>query len=292
MNSRGPSWYRFVIGGRDAWILTDGPLGKVPPAEEFPDVAPASMRELLDGQHLPTDHLTFEQNCLVIRTPQGLALFDTGMGASDLLGPDAGRLLRTFEGAGLDPADVTAVFLTHAHADHLFGLSAAGRSVCFPNAAIFISRADVEFWTSPETAAQNDFCAANVSGAKERLAAYADALRFVADGDEPLPGVTAIATPGHTVGHLSYLIGAGDERCLVLGDTAYHFAISFSHPEWHSSFDTDPVVAAETRLKILGFAADQRLRVIGYHFPFPGIGYVDRLSSASFRYVPEPMDLT
>lgn len=289
MKKSGLSWYEFAIGTRRAWIVSDGPIGEVVPLEEFPLVPEAEMRDLLDSHHLPIDQLHFEQNCLVVEGEDGLMLFDTGMGGSDLFGPYAGRLLSSFQEAGLSTRDVKAVFLTHCHADHIFGIASDSGEAAFPNATLYLSETDHRYWSSDETAGRDNFSALNVRGVLDRVPLYGANVHFIKGGDEPLPGVAVIATPGHTIGHLSFCIGDGQERALVMGDTAYHFVISFAHPEWHSSFDTDPDLAARTRADLLAVAAKDRLRVIGYHFPFPGIGHVDRVGD-SFRYIPEPMN--
>ena len=289
MKKSGLSWYEFTIGARRAWIVSDGPIGEVLPLEEFPLVPEAEMRDILQANHLPVDQLHFEQNCLVVEGEGGLMLFDTGMGASDLFGPYAGRLLSSFREAGLSTCDVKAVFLTHCHADHIFGIASDDGKAAFPNATLYLSEADHRYWTSGDTADRDDFCALNVRGVLERVPLYGENVHFIRARDEPLPGVTVMATPGHTIGHLSCFIGAGQEKTIIMGDTANNLVISFARPEWHSSFDTDPDIAAKTRADLLALAAGDRLRVIGYHFPFPGIGHVERMG-AGFRYIPEPMN--
>ena len=291
MGARGPSWYQFTIARRRAWVLTDGPVGRVLPTEEFPGAAGQEMREVLGRHHLPTEYLDMEQNCLVVEAEKGLILFDAGMGSSKLFGPDTGRLPQSFKDAGLDPQDVSAVFITHGHPDHLFGVTDAEGNRCFPRAEIMISREDFEFWTSDETASRSEFLAQNVAGARERLRAYSERIRFIGEGEEPVAGVRAVSTSGHTVGHLSFMLGAGEERCFVLGDCGYHFAVSLVRPDWHSSFDTDPELAVATRKRTLCGVADESIRVLGYHFPFPGIGYIDRVGRSAFRFTPQPMDL-
>ena len=94
------------------------------------------------------------------------------------------------------------------------------------------------------------------------------------EGYEVIPGVTVLDTPGHTPGHMSVLVTDGDQSLLALGDSMNHAWMNFAHPDWYNGSDTDGPLAVTTRRKLLDMAAADRIAVLAYHFPFPGVGHV------------------
>ena len=298
-----PPWYRFAIGDIEATVVSDGLMNIGSAADHFPQADPDALQSVLGDAFLPLEPTLLEQNVLVLNTGDRLVLIDTGTGwappgpgdapdAWTALGFDPGdthgRLMGNLRAAGFDPAAFTDILITHPHPDHCFGLTDADGAPNFPNAAVHLSQADFGFWTSEEVVAIGGFVGVIAQGAQRNLLPLRDRIAFVEDGQEVLPGITAMATPGHTVGHTSFIIASGDATCFVIGDAAHHAAVSFRHPDWEFSFDTDPEAGAQTRRRVLDMLATDRMRVAGYHFPFPGIGHVSRKGEA-FRYVPEPM---
>jgi glyoxylase-like metal-dependent hydrolase (beta-lactamase superfamily II) len=282
------AWYRFPIGAFEATIVSDGPLILGPAAEAFPAAPPERIDELLAGEFLPLDRMPLEQNALIVDTGSQLVLFDTGMGTTELFGPTSGKLLAVIEAAGFAREDFDAVVVTHAHCDHVWGVMADDGSPNFPNAQIYISEADFDFWTDEAKLGRDDWISLFVEGARRNLIPNRDRLVFVADGQEFLPGIQAVATPGHTVGHMSFLITSNGTTMMNIGDVIHHHVLLFNHPRWEFAYDTDPEASGEQRVRILEMAATDRIPLIGYHFPFPGIGNVARAGDA-WRYVPVPM---
>lgn len=283
-----PSWYRFAIGGFEATVLSDGILNIGSAADNFPQADADALQGVLADAFLPVDQVLLEQNALILKAGDRLVLFDTGTGGAPILGDAHGRLMHNIRAAGFDPAAFTDILLTHAHPDHCFGLIDADGTPNFPNAAVHLSQADFEFWTNEEMLGAGGLAGVIVAGARRNLLPLRDRIAFVEDEQEVLPGITAMATPGHTVGHTCFVIASGGESCLVIGDAAHHSVVSMRHPGWAFSFDTDPKAGAQSRVRVLDMLATDRMRVVGYHYPFPGIGRVGRKGDA-FRYVPEPI---
>ena len=283
-----PPWYRFGIGGFEATVLSDGILNIGSAADNFPHADPVALQGVLADAFLSVEPVLLEQNALILKAGDRLVLFDTGTGGAPILGDAHGRLMDNMHAAGFDPAAFTDIPLTHAHPDHCFGLIDADGAPNFPNATVHLSQADFEFWTSEEMLGAEGLVGVIAEGARRNLLPLRDRIAFVDDGQEVLPGITAMATPGHTVGHTCFVIASGDASCLVIGDAAHHSVVSLRHPGWAFSFDTAPEAAAQSRVRILDMVATDRMRVVGYHYPFPGIGHVSRTGDA-FRYVPEPM---
>lgn len=111
-------------------------------------------------------------------------------------------------------------------------------------------------------------------------------MSFVKDGDSPVSGITAMAAFGHTPGHMAYHLESGSDRLLIMADTANHYVWSLAYPDWEVSFDVDKAAAAATRRKLLDMVAADRIPLVGYHMPFPGLGYVEARENG-FRFVPE-----
>ncbi|WP_135468142.1 MBL fold metallo-hydrolase [Crenalkalicoccus roseus] len=291
-----PAWHRFRVGEFEATAISDGllPLGRPEPA--FPTAPPEEIASLMRGAFLPPDAANLEQNALVVNTGRQLILFDTGMGesmgpASRMFGPQTGRLVANLRAAGYQPEQVDLVALTHAHCDHCWGLVDAQGNRVFPNAQVAISEADLNFWTDDANKRGPDFMGPFIDGAKKNLGAYRDRLVMARDGQEVAPGVTAIATPGHTVGHMVYAISSGGRVMVNTGDLAHHHILLLRRPAWEFAYDTDPKQSAQTRMRMLDRLAADRHAVLSYHFPWPGLGHVVR-EGEGFAWVPAPMNVT
>ncbi len=297
-NQGPPGWYRFRIGTFEATVITDGALPLGPPAGAFPVSPPAEMEALLRANFMPTNITVLEQNALVVNTGRQLILFDTGMGTSmgptitrQFGGPNSGRLLANLRAAGIQPAQIDIVAITHAHCDHCWGLVDARGNKVFPNAQVAISEADLRFWTDDANRRGAAFMPAFVDGAKKNLAPYRNRMIMVRDGQEIAPGVSAIHTPGHTVGHHVFTITSGGQTVVNTGDLAHHHVFLLRRPLWQFAFDTDAAQSAQTRARMLDRFATDRTSILSYHFPWPGLGNVAR-EGDGFAWVPTAMNVT
>jgi glyoxylase-like metal-dependent hydrolase (beta-lactamase superfamily II) len=295
-NDAPPAWYRFRFGEFEATVVSDGrlPLGKPEPA--FPASPPQEIESLLRGNFLPPDAATLEQNVLVLNTGRQLVLFDTGMGDSmgadsRMFGPTTGRMLSNLKAAGIMPEQIDVVVLSHAHSDHCWALVDAEGKRNFPNAQVAVTEADLRYWTDDGNKRGPAFMATFIEGAKKNLSAYRDRMVMVRDGAEVIPGISAIAAPGHTVGHSCYTITSGGQTMVYTGDLAHHHVLLLQRPMWEFSFDTDPKQSAQTRSRMLNRLATDRNLVLSYHFPWPGLGHVVRAGDG-YNWLAEPMDFT
>lgn len=271
-------FHRFRIGAMDATIVSDGPLVLPRAGRIFQGPEDAALTAALRAAGQPVDKVHVAQNCLVLETGGKRALFDNGMGASKLFGPDSGQLHASLAEAGVDPASIAALVLTHAHADHCWGTMRDDGTPNFPNATVYLAEAEWAFWRSEPRGDRRD---RTLEGFRKHLLPVADRIQLLRDGEAFLPGVQAWLTPGHTPGHMAYLFAGG--WCLT-GDAAFHDPLSYRFPEAASAYDTDQAAGVATRCRVLDRLAQDRLAVIGYHHPWPGLGRVER-SGGWYRFV-------
>lgn len=283
-----PYYYRFKFGDAEATVVSDGTLPLGNPHTNFLGLTPEEMDQQLTDHFLPLTDAVLEQNALILNTGDRLILFDTGMGSLKLFGPSTGKLLNSMKQAGIDPKDIDAVVLSHAHVDHCGGCMADDGTRHFPNAQYYISQADFDFWTD-DTKVPKDFTVF-LETAKKNLLPNRDRLVFFKDGEEFLPGIQAISAPGHTVGHTIFMISSGGKQMCYIGDLTHHPVLLMKKPLTEFAYDTDPKQAAQTRVKMLTMLAENRIPVLAYHFAWPGVGHVAK-DGDGFRYFPEPMKM-
>jgi glyoxylase-like metal-dependent hydrolase (beta-lactamase superfamily II) len=227
-------------------------------------------------------------NCFLLRGPHYTALVDCG--SQDKMGPTAGRLFENLAAAGVDPATVDYVLLTHAHPDHSCGLTdaATGRKL-FPNATVIINRKETAHWFSDaEMAAADERKKLRYfAWTREQIGPYRDGrLREANDGEEVLPGITLVECAGHTPGHSTYLVRSQGQQMIIWGDLAHVLEIQLARPEVSMSFDYDPDMAARSRTALLARVLAEDMLVAGMHVHFPGFGWLLR-DGTSYRVAAE-----
>lgn len=255
--------HRFGIGQLQAAMLRDGTIG-------FPNdgsvVAMGQPKQAVDALLAaagePVDRLQLSLQSLLVRSGERVLLFDTGAGQAAFA--EGGRLPASLRAAGVEPAAVTDIFISHAHGDHVGGLLGADGAPAFANADIHLS--------APEwQALQGD------AAQQALVAAIAPRVKAFAPGAKDLvPGISAVAVEGHTPGHSAYEVADGEARLLYIGDTAHHHVVSVQRPRWTIQFDGDAPVAEDSRVALLERAAADGLLLASPHFPYPGLGRIER----------------
>jgi glyoxylase-like metal-dependent hydrolase (beta-lactamase superfamily II) len=288
LNAQAPYFYRFKLGSAEATIVSDGPLPLGDPHTNFNGLSAPEMDKQLTDNFLPLNNALLEQNVLILNTGDRMVLFDTGMGSSQLFGPTTGKLLTTMKQVGIDPKDIDAVVMSHAHIDHCGGCMADDGSRNFPNAQFYISQADYDFWTD-QSKVPSAF-KAFVDQARKNLVPNRDRMVFFKDGQEFLPGIQALAAPGHTIGHTIFMIQSGNDKLAYIGDLTHHPVLLMQKPLTEFAYDTDPKQSAQSRVKMLTMLAANRIPILAYHFAWPGIGHVAK-DGEGFRYFPTNMNM-
>ena len=266
--------YRFRLGDIQVTTLLDGAVRRDSVKPPFcMDWEPEAVAALAAENRLPADRMEHPFVPVLFETGGQRVLVDAGFGSGGP-GPAVGHLRARLAAVGVDPGDVDVVMLTHVHPDHILGLSEGGVP-CFPKARYAIGRREFDRWRSgegiPEARAENR------AMFLDRVVPLAERMTFLEDGDAVAPGITAEAAYGHSAGHMMLRVESGGRQLLHWGDVTNHYVFSLQAPEARVMFDDDPEAATATRLRVLDMAAADAIPVIGYHMPFPSVGYVLRL---------------
>jgi glyoxylase-like metal-dependent hydrolase (beta-lactamase superfamily II) len=223
-------------------------------------------------------------NNFLIRRGGKIILIDAGAG--NTMQPTLGKLPQNLRNAGIEPAAVTHIVMTHLHPDHANGLVDDSGKPHYPNAEIVVHETEIDFWLRDDVASDEDRVKGNRARTRINLKPYLDRIRRVRDGEE-FSGFTPMLAPGHTPGHTCWILatGAASGGFMALGDVVHLSAIQISHPETALTYDLDKNRAIESRKRILDMAASERLAIAGAHVNAPGFGYVVR-KGASFAFEP------
>ncbi|PZP28551.1 MAG: MBL fold metallo-hydrolase [Roseateles depolymerans] len=282
-----PGFYRSFVGTAELTALSDGthpfPVDTVMRGLTPEDITAGLRREFLA---VP---LQGSINAFLINTGRRLILIDAGAGA--LYGDCCGQVEAQLRAAGYRPEQVDAVYLTHLHKDHVGGIVDGGR-MRYPNAVVYASRRDLDYWTSPaEQARAPAYLSSFFDAASAALRPYREAGRLKAVEGAPLPddGLEALPTPGHTPGHLSYRFTQGNASVLVWGDLVHVAALQLPHPEITVQYDSDGPAARSSRERLFAAVAAQRQLVAAAHIAFPGLGHLQP-DGAGYRWVPMNYD--
>jgi glyoxylase-like metal-dependent hydrolase (beta-lactamase superfamily II) len=289
VGTQSPYFHRFNVGAAEVTVVSDGPLPLGDPKGTFTGLPIEDIKRMLSDNFLSPDNIVLEQNSPIVNLGDKLVLFDTGMGTAQTFGPQTGRQQKSMAEADIKPEDIDAVVFSHAHIDHIGGVVDASGKVLFPNAQFYIAQSDFDFWTDEKKldGELKDF----VVHARKNLLPVRDRLVFYKDGQEFLPGVQALAAPGHTVGHHIFMITSDGKSFAFLGDLTHHQVLLMEKPRMEFSYDTDPKQAAESRVKMLDMLAANKIAVMSYHYPWPGYGHVVK-TGEGFHYIPAPMVMT
>lgn len=264
-------YQRVKLGSFDVTTLLAGTATRPDPQTIFGmNVDAETFNEVSAAAHLPTDAAQFFFTPTVVNTGNELVLFDTGLNPAGTLA--------ALEAAGYTADQVDTVVLTHMHGDHIGGLM-EGDTVTFPNAGYVTGQQEFDHWSQ----AGND-------GFNAKVAPLAEKMTFIGDGGSAGTGITGMAAFGHTPGHMVYMVESDGQQMALCADFANHYVWSLAHPDWEVKFDMDKEAAAATRRSLLDMLSADAVPFVGYHMPWPGIGYVEKRGDG-YAYVPHSYQL-
>jgi glyoxylase-like metal-dependent hydrolase (beta-lactamase superfamily II) len=264
-------FYRLKVGDFEVTALSDG-------AGVFDPHWLTGKKARLDGVakalHEDPHLLDGGETGFLVNTGKELILIDVGSGTW-FGGGAFGRLVGSLRSAGYQPEQVDRVFVTHLHSDHIGGLTTQDGRRVFRNADVFVSKAESDFWLSPEIAAKAPKDAQPFFQAAQAISApYIKAAKWhtFSDAEALVDGVQIVPLHGHTPGHTGYEFSSKGQKILFWGDTIHAQRVQLSHPDITVIFDIDPAAAAAMRNPLLASLAREHVLIAGPHMSFPGLG--------------------
>ena len=280
--TKSPGFKRFKLGDFEITALLDGLRPGDGPFPTFgANQSQEAVAELMRANFLPETKFVNGFTPVLINTGSELVLVDTGFGAGGREN-GLGQLEANMKDAGYTPDQVTLVVITHMHGDHIGGLM-NGETPGFPNARYVGGQIEYDFWT--DAARAGTPAETNARAVNAKVKPLAEKFTFIKAGDAVVPGITSEAAYGHTPGHMIFHVESAGKRLVLTADTANHYVASLQRPDWEVAFDTDKAMGVATRKKVFDMIAADKVPFIGYHMPFPGVGFVEK-QETGYRFVP------
>lgn len=272
--------HRYKVGDIEVIVLSDG-FRMVPVDDKYLiNASKDDLAKALGEAGQPADKMKNTYSPIVLKTGGKTVLFDTGNGEAQV-GPskgERGTLNQNLAAAGIDRNTIDVVVISHFHGDHVNGLLDAGNKPAFPNAEIKVPEVEWKFWMD-----DGEMSRASPGRMSELFAnnrrvfdALGRKVTPYAWDKEVAPGVTAVGTPGHSIGHTSYVVSSGGKTVFVQSDVCNNAAVFAPYPDWHGFFDQDPPKAAATRKRVYDMLSAEKLPVQAYHFPFPALARIEK----------------
>lgn len=277
-SAQSASFYKYKVGAIEVAAIHDGAFSMPLPDRFVTNQPKEEVQKALAAAKLDTEKLNIPINPVVFKNGNRIVLIDTGMGpAMNAQNPALGNTVKNLTSAGYDPSKVTDVVISHFHADHINGL-VNGDKPTYPNAQVWVPAVEWKYWTDEGELAKAPDARKATFGAVKRV--FTDGLKGkitqYQHGKEVVPGLMAIASPGHTPGHTSYMLRSGNDRVFLQVDVTNIPSLFVTNPGWHVTFDQDAKQAEETRRRIYDMLAKDKIRVQGFHFPLPGLGRIEK----------------
>ncbi len=283
---------KIMLGALELFILTDGYLHE----ENVDSFAPRSqvseLKKILKEHFRPEDYIEMALNILLVKTKDRLILLDAGMGI--FADERAGFLLKSLNKAGFSVKDITDVFISHAHPDHIGGLVDEKGNLVFSNAGYFISETEYDFWMNATLddfgnsalKDQPELISQMISPVQNILKTIRPRLTFFDLNQELYGHFSFQAAPGHTPGLTMTTISSGKEKLICIADIVHSDVVVFPHPDWGYFGDADLDIAIQTRISVLRHSSETEMRVFAFHMPWPGLGFTGK-AGQGFKWIPE-----
>jgi len=279
-----PGIYRYKVGDIEVTAFHEGTIPRKLDDKFIVNAPLNEVQAAMERAFLPKDSFNNSYTTLVVNTGRNLVALDTGF--ADNGPPTVGQTWANMKSAGIDPAKIDTVIISHFHPDHISGLRLKDGTPAYPNAQIMVPAPEWAFWMDDARMNAAPEAGRTVFALSRRVfEPYGNKVARYEHGKELVPGITAVEAIGHTPGHTAFLLQSGNGRLMVISDTANLPALFVRQPEWSPIFDMDADRARAVRRRLFDMAATERLQIAAYHFPFPATGHIIKQGNA-YDFVP------
>jgi glyoxylase-like metal-dependent hydrolase (beta-lactamase superfamily II) len=290
-DKQAPSFYRYNVGTHQITVVCDGVVTINLPDNYVANASKDEVGKVFAESQLPPDKVTHTYNPVVVNTGPKLVVIDTGLGPAQLEQSKGrlGQFQNNLAAANIDRNNVDIVIISHFHGDHINGLLAAENKPAFPNAEIMVPATEWKFWMDDGEMSKgmgNPILEGNFKNARRVFDALGRKVTPYESGKELAPGITSVASPGHTPGHSSFVVASGSDKVLMQVDITAGAAFLFvKNPEWQLAFDVDKPLGVQTRRKLYDMAIAEKMPIQAFHAAFPGLMRVEK-DGSGYRWVP------
>ena len=277
-------FYRYKVGSVECTALYDGIWEKPHDPAFIRNASVDDVKQALAASSLTPDFVSIPFTVLVVNTGSKLVMCDSGTGGQ--VQPTAGKMMANMKAAGIDPAKIDTILISHFHPDHIFGLMAKETNApVFPNAEIIVSAAEYKWWTDPALIGKLPEARKPLGNRIQAVFPTWKNIKQVEGEAEVAPGIRFVNAPGHTPGHVAFHLSSGSDQLMISNDAAYVPALVAPNPDWHGVYDQDAPLAEKSRRALLDRVVAEKMMICGYHFPFPGAGTLTK-DGNGYAFVP------
>lgn len=275
LNPKGLKFHQFKVGDIEVTQVFEGAVERPLDPAFARNASVEDIKSALRAAGLPDDKVPNSYTVTVIKLGDRQYMFDSGNGQASG-NPNIGLLGENLKAAGIDAAKLSGIIITHFHPDHIFGLMTKDNAQVYPDTEIVVPAAEYGYWADPGVIAKLPEARQGIAKRVQATMVNWKNLRQHSGETEVVPGIRAVATPGHTAGHTSYHVSAGNGQFMVLGDISNNPAFNVRNPGWHLAVDQDAQTAEASRRRMFERLAAENIMASGYHWGMPGAGMVRR----------------
>jgi glyoxylase-like metal-dependent hydrolase (beta-lactamase superfamily II) len=282
----GKGFHKYKVGSVEVTALYDGIWKKPHDPAFIKNASVDDTKAALAKAGMTTDYMPIPLTVIVLRVGDKLMMVDSGSGVGQWQ-PTAVDLPGNMKAAGIDPAKISTILISHFHPDHIFGLMEKGTNApIYPNAELVVNATEYKWWTEPGRVEKLPEPRKPLGQRINTVFPGWKNFKLVEGEKEVAPGIHLVNAPGHTPGHSAFLVASGNQQLMISNDAAYVPALLAPHPEWMGAYDQDGPMAVETRRKLIDHIIADKIAICGAHFPFPGKGTFVK-DGTSYAFTPE-----
>ena len=263
-----------AVGTVNVTTLRDGE--RTLPPEALKNLSDEDIQKINSDENQSFTFTNF--NACVIQNGKQNLLVDTGCGS--LFGPTCGFILDALDELGLATDDITDIFITHLHPDHIGGCIDEDGSAVFKNANFKILEEEYSFWTSKEFGSDEINGRDWSSLAKNVVSTYDAQLEVLSSNKDIISGVSTVRLPGHTPGHAGFRVDDGNQSMFHMGDILHVPNLQLKDPNISTLFDVDPESALNSRKYALDMASSDNLLCTSGHMVEPKFIHLEKRGSS------------